>query len=239
MNSTQQIAAFLDLDGTLLAPPSLEWRFIGYLLARGEVRGLNLARWLAHCAATILNDQRVAIKDNKRYLAGLPESLVADWSNSHAARHLLFFPQGLARIAWHHAQKHQVFLVTGTLEPLARSIARMLPCPTEVCATELEVRDSQWTGLLAGSHMSGETKAHTIRAIAERRNIALVHSFAYGNHIADLPMLEAVGHPVAVNPSSRLTARARKNKWQICEWDQPQRAVQLAHKNLLTPEQAQ
>jgi HAD superfamily phosphoserine phosphatase-like hydrolase len=237
MNSAAQIAAFFDLDGTLLAPPSLEWRFIGYLLARDEIRFRHLARWLAHCAAAILRDPRAATEGNKLYLSGLRECLVAEWSNSHAALELPFFPQGIARIAWHHAQQHQIFLVTGTLAPLARAIVRQLPCPVEVCATELELRNHSWAGLLAGRHMSAEVKARTIRTIAERRNIALAHSFAYGDQMADLAMLDAVGYPVAVNPSAELASRARKHRWTTCRWDQPQALMPAERRTLLTPEQ--
>jgi HAD superfamily phosphoserine phosphatase-like hydrolase len=239
MNSSEQIGVFFDLDGTLLAPPSLEWRFIGFLLARDEIGGLNLARWLGHCAKTILRDPRVPFEGNKRYLTGLRESLAADWSVSQAARELPFFAEGVARMAWHHAQQHRIFLLSGTLAPLARAIAPQLPCPVEICATELEVLGRHWTGFLAGSNLSGGGKARTIRAITARRNLALAHSFAYGNQMADLPMLSAVGHPVAVNPSARLVHRARKRGWTICRWNQPQAAVHFERRNLLAPEELQ
>jgi fatty acyl-CoA reductase len=239
MNSSAQIGAFFDLDGTLLAPPSLEWRFVGYLLARDQIRSRNLARWLGHFAATVFRSPLAAIEGNKRYLSGLQESLAADWSNSHAACDLPFFPQGLARMAWHHAQQHHIFLVTGTLAPLARQIASQFPCPVEIFATELEVRDRHWTGQLATNHRSGETKARTLRALAAQRNLALAHSFAYGNQMADLPMLEVVGHPVAVNPSAELANRARGRCWAICRWDHQQAVVPSPRRALLKPEQAQ
>jgi len=227
MNSCWQIGAFFDLDGTLLAPPSLEWRFIGYLLERNEIGGHNLARWLRHCAKIVFRDPIAATQGNKAYLAGLPKSRAADWSNSHAAWELPFFPQGIARMAWHHAQEHTIFLVTGALAPLVREIVRQLPCPVGVCVTELESLEGQWTGSLSGSHMNGDEKACAIRAIAAGRGITLAHSFAYGNETGDLAMLEAVGHPVAINPSARLASRARKRGWSICCWDQPQAAHKL------------
>jgi alcohol-forming fatty acyl-CoA reductase len=151
----------------------------------------------------------------------------------------LFFEEGAVRIAWHHGQQHRIFLVTGTLAPLARAIARQLPCPIEVCASELENVAGRWTGSLAGGHMSGEVKARAIHAITAQRGIALAHSFAYGNETGDLAMLEAVGHPVAVNPSTRLANWARKRGWSICRWDQPQGTAQTARKRLLAQEHAQ
>lgn len=237
MNSAAQIGAFFDLDGTLLGRPSLEWRFIGYLLARDEISGRNLRRWFAHCAANILHHPHAATESNKRYLAGLRESLVADWSNSHAARELPFFPLGLECLAWHHAQQHHIFLVTGTLDPLARAVVRQLPCPLQVFATELEVLGGHWTGLLASMHMSAEEKARTIHTIAEKSELDLASSFAYGNEMSDFVMLKAVGHPVAVNPSAPLANQARKRRWSICRWRQSQAAILTAEKDSPTPEQ--
>jgi phosphoserine phosphatase len=232
MISSTQIGAFFDLDGTLLAPPSLEWRFISYLLARDEMSGPSLARWLGYCAQHVLRDPLAAFKGDKRYLAGLRESLVADWSNSPAGRKLPFFAEGIACMAWHHGQRHQIFLLTGTLAPLARAIAPQLPCPAEIHATELEVLGRHWSGSLAGSHMSGETKGRAIRVIAAQRNLALAQSFAYGNEMADLAMLEAVGHPVAVNPSLRLAIQTRRRAWSICRWRQPHRAMFFDRRNV-------
>jgi phosphoserine phosphatase len=237
MSSPGQIGAFFDLDGTLLAPPSLEWRFISYLLARDEISGSNLACWLGRCAKHILRDPLAACKGNKHYLAGLRESLAEDWSNSHAGRELPFFAEGIARMAWHHGQQHQIFLLTGTLAPLACAIVPHLPCPAEIYATELQVLGRRWTGSLVGSHMSGEAKARAIRVIAARRNLSLAHSFAYGNDMADLAMLEAVGHPVAVNPSLRLANQARRRAWSICRWRQLHAAMLFDRKNLPASEE--
>ena len=72
----QNIAAFFDLDGTLLPPPSLEWRFIGYLLERDEIASAHVARWLGYFAKTILRDPHSAIAANKFYLAGIRTSLI-------------------------------------------------------------------------------------------------------------------------------------------------------------------
>ncbi len=79
MSSAEKIGAFFDLDGTLIAPPSLEWRFIGFLLARDTLGTVDVARWLGHFAKKILPDPRGATLGNKRYLAGLRESLAEEW----------------------------------------------------------------------------------------------------------------------------------------------------------------
>lgn len=218
------IGAFFDIDGTLLPGPSLEWRFIAYLLAHDEIPTANARRWLAQAARTCLVHPRAAIFSNKRYLAGLRESLVADWEKSLEARGgkpLSFSPGGLQQIAWHLAQRHRVFLVSGTLEPLAHVAERRITYAPErlgVCATRLEVRGDYWTGRIGGEHMSGGAKARALRGLAERHGLALERSYAYGNSIKDAAMLDLAGHPRAVNPSWRLTDFALSRGWEIRAW---------------------
>jgi len=217
-SSPEKIGAFFDLDGTLLASPSLEWRFIAYLLARDEMGGAEVARWLARCAKTLLRDSVAATSGNKAYLAGLRESLAADWEASLASGSLPFFSAGIERVAWHLAQGHRVFLVTGTLEPLAHAAARRMPGPLEICATQLESRDGRWTGRLAGPHLRGEAKGRAVRAFAARFGLSLWESYAYGNSAADLPMLDAVGRRFAVNPRAALRRIALRENWEIRDW---------------------
>src|SRR5690606_39557681 len=65
----------------------------------------------------------------------------------------------------------------------------------------------------------GLGKAEAIRAMADRVGIDLAESFAYSDSITDLPMLEAVGHPVAVNPDRELRAIAEERDWQILHFE--------------------
>ena len=226
----KRVAAFFDLDGTLLPSPSLEWRFAAHLLAHREICLTQVARWFAHFAKFLLLDPQAAIEGNKAYLASLRESLAADWVNSLKPGSLPIFARGFHRIRWHLAQQHHVFFVSGTLQPLARTVAQIISAaadaatsgeprpPIETCATELEVRDGRWTGSLSSEHRSGEAKASAVRTLAVRHALDLSRSFAYGNGIADLPMLAAVGNPCAVNPSARLERAARVHGWKICSW---------------------
>lgn len=220
MNLPAKIGAFFDLDGTVVAPPSLEWRFVGFLLARDLLGTRDVARWLGTFAAKALVNPRGATIENKQYLAGLPESLDADWGRS-CANSPLFYPEALEQMNWHVNQGHRVFLVSGTLEFLARSAARQLPGTPGICATKLEVANGCWTGTLNGSHMSGQEKARAIRNLAARFGLSLWDSYAYGNSTSDLPMLDSVGRRVAVNPSARLRRIARSEGWPAVDWKMP------------------
>jgi HAD superfamily hydrolase (TIGR01490 family) len=218
MNSRGQTAAFFDLDGTLLPSPSLEWRFLLYVLDRDLIPSAQLRRWLAGFAKKILCDRRAAIEENKLYLAGLPESLLEEWQKALSTHPLPYFAEGIRRLQWHQAQEHRVFLVSGTLAPLARVAANQLPGCVEVCATELDATDGCWTGFLNGEHRSGGAKARAIQDLTAKFGLALEQSYAYGNDLADFPMLASVGRPRAVNPSARLKLAARKRGWPISSW---------------------
>jgi HAD superfamily hydrolase (TIGR01490 family) len=227
------VGAFFDLDSTILPAPSLEWRFVGYLLERNQLKSANAGAWVAHFARQILQNPHDAMEANKRYLAGLRESLAHDFAlAATGATRLLnepaFFPEALERIAWHQSRGHRVCVVSGTLAVLARELVMQLPGPVDLIATELETAtgyveergdcEAVWTGEISGAHMTGLAKARAVWRYAEEYGVDLKQSYAYGDRAADLPMLDAVRWPVAVNPSKRLARIARENGWETVRW---------------------
>jgi phosphoserine phosphatase len=122
-------------------------------------------------------------------------------------------------VHWHLERQHRVVLVTGTLAPLARAIARHLPCGVQARATELEIRGRRLTGRISRKHLSFEEKARVIREEAAECNVDLSQSFAYGNEMSDVSMLETVGHPAVVNASWGLGREARKRGWTVYKWN--------------------
>ncbi len=219
MTTPRKIGAFFDLDGTLLSPPSLEWRFIGYLLERDEIRTQNVADWVAESAKDLLNGWQCGVLANKHYLAGIHESFVEEWANTIAHESLRWFAEGIDHVRRHLERGHRVMLVTGTLAPLARAVAGHLPSGVEIRATNLEVRDECFTGKIWGQHVGFEEKARVAHECAAEFNFDLHQSFAYGNEMSDAKMLEAVGHPAAVNASWSLKREARKRGWPIYSWN--------------------
>jgi len=239
MNALPNVGAFFDLDGTLLPAPSLEWRFLCYLIARNHIHIAAVGRWLARFALNVLRGPHGAMEGNKFYLSGLHESLATEWASSLDGGSLSFFAGGIERIARHIAQQHCVFIVSGTLDPLALAATWHLPGQVGVSATKLEVCDGKWTGRITGEHVSGKAKARAVQALADEHGIDLGRSFAYGNCIADLAMLEAVGHPVAVNPSTRFRRLARVRGWQIQIWRNVQTSQFTTNRQTLSLKEAQ
>jgi HAD superfamily phosphoserine phosphatase-like hydrolase len=191
-----------------------------------------MARWAWQSVRNFPGSGRMAIFANKCYLAGIPESLIGEWEKTITVGSLPLLAAGIDRVHWHLERQHRVVLVTGTLAPLARAIARHLPCGVQARATELEIRDGRFTGRIPRKHLSFEDKARVIREEAAEWNADLSQSFAYGNEMSDVSMLESVGHPAVVNTSWRLGREARKRGWNIYRWtdspatdEQPRNAI--------------
>jgi alcohol-forming fatty acyl-CoA reductase len=236
----ERVAAFFDLDGTLVPKPSLEWRFFAELRRRQAIPVRNYFSWVVEAVWLTSKGMAMMPHANKMYLRGLSVSalgneILGNRQPEMAAPH--FFRAGVQRVVWHAAQGHAIVLVSGTLAALARGAALMLGAKLafrgmsgaiEVCATELEESEGRWTGRTFGQAMFGEAKAEEVRRFARARGLVLERSYAYADSLSDRPMLETVGRPVVVNPSQQLQRIARQKDWPILSWrekkDSPPRA---------------
>jgi HAD superfamily hydrolase (TIGR01490 family) len=250
MNAAQaqgRIAAFLDLDGTLLPLPSLERRFVAALRHRHAIPAANYIRWFARAVRTAPRGIARMAHENKMYLHhvfaagstdtpvyGEPRSVCAAAEQAAAASvsanfscAARFFPAALDRVAWHVAEGHAIILVTGTLEPLANRVAlaltlrllvRGITASIGVCSTRLEQTQNRWTGRVEGEAMFAEAKARAIGRIAAQIGFDLSRCYAYGDTANDRWMLGAVGRPTAVNPSRELERIAQLRSWPIMHW---------------------
>ena len=82
------------------------------------------------------------------------------------------------------------------------------------------IKDGKYTGEVL-FYCKGPAKAEAINALAKERNYDLSQSFAYSDSATDLPMLEAVGHAVAVNPDRALKKEALARGWDIRSFKNP------------------
>ena len=96
-----------------------------------------------------------------------------------------------------------------------------------------EVVDGVYTGRAGGPFTYREGKAQALREIAETEGIDLARSWAYSDSESDLPMLRAVGHPVAVNPDAVLARVAREEGWEVMRFDTLGRRLKAAAAILL------
>jgi HAD superfamily hydrolase (TIGR01490 family) len=223
------VAAFFDLDGTLIPGPSLEKRFFADLRYRGAVPVRNYVLWLAGAARLAPLGIQTMRHANKMYLRGVLTDQRSSGGKSGQPEMAVprFFPAGVDQVAWHSKQGHAIILVSGTLEPLAREMAlalmvrlavRGVEASLVVCATRLEENDGRWTGRVIGDAMYGEAKACAVRRIAAEGDFDLSQCYAYGDCVNDRWMLEAVGRPAVVNPSRGMARVARRLGWAVLSW---------------------
>lgn len=125
------------------------------------------------------------------------------------------FPDALQQLRDHKAAGHRVVLLSGALDFLLEPMKDLVD--DVLCAT-LAQEDGVYTGELSGAPVAGDARARMLASFARRRNLDLSRSYAYADSISDLPMLEAVGNPVAVNPDRRLETSARERGWRIERW---------------------
>jgi HAD superfamily hydrolase (TIGR01490 family) len=127
----------------------------------------------------------------------------------------------------HQDAGRPVYIVTAASQELAEVLARVLVLDGGI-GMRSEVRDGVYTGRPAGPFTYREGKATAIRELAEREGIDLAESYAYSDSESDLPMMRAVGHPVAVNPDRALERVAREEGWRIMRFDKLGRRLKWA-----------
>jgi HAD superfamily phosphoserine phosphatase-like hydrolase len=246
---TASAAAFFDLDGTLLARPSLERRFFRVLRYRKEIPFESYFLWLREAVRLLPRGILAILQANKMYLRGVQGFLEPGWGDDtlsvwRKVDHLtpapaprrrnprlpvpVFFEEAIKRVAWHRKQGHAIVLLSGTLQPLAEEVARAMEAALagqgiksaiRVCATRLEEVDGRWTGRILGEAMFGEAKVRAARGIAAELRLDLAECYGYGDSMSDQWLLVAVGRPVAVNPTKDLARLAWTRRWPVLNWD--------------------
>jgi HAD superfamily hydrolase (TIGR01490 family) len=129
------------------------------------------------------------------------------------------YPQMLALAHEHQDAGRRAYIVTAASQELADILARVMALDGAVGSAISEAVDGVYTGRPTGLFVYRGGKATAIRALAQREGIDLSRSYAYSDSESDLPMLETVGHPVAVNPDSSLARIARERGWDVLRFD--------------------
>ncbi len=135
----------------------------------------------------------------------------------------------------HRALGRKVFIVSSSVEEVVRPMAERLGDVAVIATRAMVDEQGCYTGELE-FYCYGAMKAQAIREVAEQGGIDLTGSYAYSDSVTDLPMLETVGHPVAVNPDRDLRKEAEKRGWQVRDFHRPVRLRQrLPHVQAPSP----
>jgi HAD superfamily hydrolase (TIGR01490 family) len=138
------------------------------------------------------------------------------------------YPQMLTLAYEHQDAGRKVYIFTAASQELAEMLAHVLTFDGGIGSQFSEVDDGVFTGRPTGLFIYGADKARAIKRLADEEGIDLARSYAYSDSSSDLPMLRAVGHPVAVNPDKELLAEARENGWQVLRFDRLGRRLKAA-----------
>ncbi|MEZ5218082.1 MAG: HAD-IB family hydrolase [Ilumatobacteraceae bacterium] len=217
----RHMAAF-DLENTLIASnvvASYSWlatrRLNNYDKARYV---LNTLREAPGLLALDRRDRSDFLRFYYRRYENAPVEQIAEDSQELFNALILTksFPAAMRRVREHRALGHRTVLITGALSFVVEPLR---PLFDEIIAAEMSVKpNGTYSGRMTDVPPTGEARAELLTQYCKREGLSMSDSVAYADSTSDLPMLEAVGFPVAVNPETRLAAIARKRGWLVENW---------------------
>ncbi|MBI3357910.1 MAG: HAD-IB family hydrolase [Nitrospirae bacterium] len=214
-----QVAAFFDVDNTVLPGEASEVRFFRWLWRRGVVgwpeTRVSLVWLMRHLPAFSLHP----LRERKLYLAGKPAQVIEPLGEEFCREQLCpcVSPAAMQKIDEHRQASHTIILLTGSLDFLIDPIATALQ--VDRCfAGCLEQMNGVYTGYFVPPLPYGEGKRQLIKRVAQDLTLDLSQCYAYGDSPGDLELLRAVGHPTVVNPIRGMARKARQQNWPIERW---------------------
>lgn len=215
------LAAF-DLEGTVVQSNVVE-TYLWLRLAEasgGGARAREIAR-LAAAMPRFLDAERRDRGEFLRLFYRQYEGASVEEVRALAARALgdLFLRKlsaaAVRRIKEHRDAGHTIVFITGSLDFVVAPLAGLADVVT---TARLRERDGRFIGDLERPPLVGEARASWLRDYARSVGASLPDSYAYADSMSDLPLLEVVGHAVAVNPDTSLGRVARAKRWPVEEW---------------------
>ena len=219
MAAPARTAAFFDLDKTIIAKSSVlafgRPFYQNGLLSRRAVLRSAYAQFMFALAGAD-HDQ---IERMRAYIT----SMCAGWDVAqvreivaetlHDIIEPIVYDEAVALIAMHQTAGRDVVIVSTSGEEVAAPIGEMLGAD-DVLATRMVVEDGRYTGEIE-RYAYGAEKAVLVRALAGERGYDLSASYAYSDSATDVPLLESVGFPNAVNPDRALRRVAVERGWPV------------------------
>lgn len=218
-------AAFFDLDKTIIAKSSVlafsKPFQAGGLISRRSVLRSAYAQFVFMVGGAD-HDQ---VEKMRRFMSDLTagwdvatvREIVAETLNDIVDP--IVYDEAVQLIAEHRQAGRDVVIVSTSGSEVVAPIGALLGAD-EVVATRLAVEDGHYTGEIS-YYAYAEEKANAVRALAAERGYDLEASYGYSDSITDVPMLEAVGNPYAVNPDKELRRTAEAREWPVLVFTKP------------------
>ena len=229
LDPARHFAAF-DLENTLIASNVVaSYSWLATRRLPGDDRLRYVLRTLAEAPSLLALDRRDRSDFLRHFYRRYDRAPVAqlDEDSTEMFSQLLLaksFPAAIRRVREHRQAGHRTLLITGALD---FAIGPLRPLFDDVVCARLATRpDGTYRGELTQVPPTGEARASALATYAEANGFDLAEGVAYADSTSDLPMLEAVGFPVAVNPETRLAALARKRGWLVEHFERAHGAVE-------------
>lgn len=221
-------AAFFDLDKTVIARASMiafgrPFRRAGLLSRWVLVRALwgqLVYLWIGADEKKLTKTRDAALKLTRGWDQQKVRSIVRDTIDEVIEP--IVFEEALELIRSHRADGRIVAIVSAAPEEVVQPLAEHLGADLAIGTRAKVDEDGRYSGELE-RYAYGPQKAEAVRELAGEMGIDLASSYAYSDSVTDLPMLEAVGHPVAVNPDRPLLRVARERGWDVVHFVKPVR----------------
>lgn len=216
-------AAFFDLDKTLMSGSS-SMEFARVARDRGIISRTQVIRWgVDHLKFRIrgASDEETArvLAVAQESIGGSPASVIDRmWPEVLAGILPRIYPRVLAEVHRHQDEGRLAYIISAAGSDMVESLARILGMDGGI-GTRYRIEDGRYTGELDGPFVYGPGKVTAMKEIATARGIDLASSWAYSDSRSDLPMLEAVGNAVVVNPDPELAAIALERGWDLMRLD--------------------
>ena len=221
-------AAFFDLDKTVIAKASMvafgrPFLAEGLISRRTVLRGLYGQLVYMHLGAS--EEKLVRMRESVL-------SLTKGWDQARIRAIVretleevvepIIYAEALELIEEHKAAGRRVFIVSASPEEIVVPLAEFLGVDEAIASRARVDEEGRYTGEME-RYAYGPFKADVMREIAAAEGIDLAASYAYSDSYTDAPMLEVVGHPVAVNPDRVLLKLARERDWEVRTFAHPVR----------------
>jgi HAD superfamily hydrolase (TIGR01490 family) len=213
-------AAFFDLDKTVIAKASMA-AFSRPLYREGMISPWLVARamWgqmIFHLYGADEERMRKVRESALRITAGWEQARIAAIVRETLTDVIepIVYEEALDLIREHQAAGRRVFIVSASPEEIVTPLAQYLGVDEAISTRACLDEHGRYTGEVE-FYAYGPHKAEAILEVADMQRIDLAASYAYSDSVTDLPMLEVVGHPVAVNPDRDLLRAARERDWEI------------------------
>ena len=217
MKHAKTIAALFDFDGTITRYDSM-MTFILSLLSHSTNTWSQALRSLALCAPYalgLIKKEQLKSEIFQVYNC-IPDAQRQLFLETFYQKRLqpMYYAQALDRIVWHKAQGHKLVLVSASADVYLEQVKNLLGFD-HLIATRVELEPSP---RVVGPNCYGPEKVTRLSQEPWYDQVDWPASWAYSDHISDLPMLIICGNPVATNPTKALRRHAQAQRWPVWEW---------------------